>query len=311
MGYSMNQSAVDAPQADPAPLAGLEPIERISRRWPMILGALVSVLMILGLAHQLFEGGTDDLWRTVPHNVPFYLFFFIGYLAAPIGDYVIYRRLWRLPLAGLAALIQKRIANDVVIGYSGDLYFYVWARQRLKMVTAPFGAVKDVTILSGIVGNIVMLAMVAVVLPLAAELFTPHAFRMVVRSTIILFVITAPLLIFSRRVFSLPARQLRMIGLIHLCRIIVDSAALALAWHFAMPDVSLGMWLFLVAARLVVARMPLVPNKDLLFANFAIIFIGQGEAVGDLVAFGAALTLLVHVVLFGALGLAALIRKDL
>ena len=69
--------------------------------------------------------------------------------------------------------------------------------------------------------------------------------------------------------------------------------------------------LLLSAGRLLASRLPLVPNKDLLFANFAIIFIGQSEAVGDLIAFGAALTLLVHVVLFSAFGLAALVRKDL
>ena len=307
----MNHNAVDAPRADPPELAGLEPIERIRRRWPMMFGALVTGLMVFALTRELLDGGIVGLSRIVPHSPLFYLFFAIAYLAVPTGDYIIYRRLWKLPFAGFGALVRKRIANDVVLGYSGDLYFYVWARERVKMATSPFGTVKDVTILSGIVGNIVMLAMVAVVLPLVAEMFSPHTFRMVVRSAVILFFVTAPLLIFSRRVFSLPAGQLRMVGLVHLARIAVDSTALALAWHFAMPDVSLGMWLFLVATRLLVSRMPLVPSKDLLFANFAIIFIGQSEAVGDLIAFGAALTLLVHVVLFSAFGLAALVRKDL
>ncbi len=63
---------------------------------------------------------------------------------------------------------------------------------------------------------------------------------------------------------------------------------------FANPGV-VGMWLFLAAGRLLVSRLPLVPNKDLLFANFAIILIGQGEALSELVAFTAALTLFAHV----------------
>ena len=40
-----------------------------------------------------------------------------------------------------------------------------------------------------------------------------------------------------------------------------------------------------------------MPNKDLLFANFAILLIGQDQALSELVAFTAALTLLVHVIL--------------
>lgn len=306
----MKSDTVDLPLGDGPDLAGLEPIERIRRRWPMMLGALVTGLMVFGLARELFEGGVAGLWRTVPKNPLFYIFFLAAYMASPLGDFIIYRRLWNLPLAGLGALLRKRIANDVVIGYSGDLYFYAWARERLKMVTSPFGAVKDVTILSGVAGNGVMIVMVAFLLPFAIELLTPSAFNMIARSAVILFVISAPFIIFSRRVFSLPGRDLRFAFSIHCLRIAFDSACLALAWHFAMPSVSIGMWLFLVAGRLFVARLPLVPNKDLLFANFAIIFVGQSEALGNLVAFGAALSLLLHVLLTGAFGLMALTRKQ-
>jgi hypothetical protein len=55
--------------------------------------------------------------------------------------------------------------------------------------------------------------------------------------------------------------------------------------------------------------LPLVPNKDLLFANFAIILIGQGSQLSDLIAFTAALTLVYHVVLIVAFGLLAVVEK--
>jgi hypothetical protein len=84
---------------------------------------------------------------------------------------------------------------------------------------------------------------------------------------------------------------------------------LALMWHFALPAVPLGLWLLLAATRLLVSRLPLVPNKDLLFANLAIVLIGQGDAVSRLVAFTAALTLLVHVALLAAMGLYALAAR--
>lgn len=291
-------------------LAGLEPLERLRPRWPRILGALLSGLMIVGLAWELFDHGWAGVELAAPDSPWFYLFFAFAYFSPPLFDFIIFRRLWRLPFDGFGALVRKRIANDVVIGYSGDVFFYAWARARLKMVTAPFGAVKDVTILSGIAGNIVTVGMLAIALPFAFELFPPAQLRMLVWSAAVAVGISGVLLLFSRRVFSLPGAMLRWIFGIHCARLVLGSLAFGIASYFAMPNVSITWWLFLAAGRLVVARLPLLPNKDLLFANFAIMFIGHGEALSDLVAFVATLTLFAHVVLMAAFGLPALARKE-
>ena len=291
-------------------LAGLEPLERLRPRWPRILGALLSGLMIVGLAWELFDHGWAGVELAAPDSPWFYLFFAFAYFSPPLFDFIIFRRLWRLPFDGFGALVRKRIANDVVIGYSGDVFFYAWARARLKMVTAPFGAVKDVTILSGIAGNIVTVGMLAIALPFAFELFPPAQLRMLVWSAAVAVGISGVLLLFSRRVFSLPGAMLRWIFGIHCARLVLGSLAFGIASYFALPNVSITWWLFLAAGRLVVARLPLLPNKDLLFANFAIMFIGHGEALSDLVAFVATLTLFAHVVLMAAFGLPALARKE-
>jgi len=291
-------------------LAGLEPLDRLRPRWPRILGALLSGLMILGLSWELFDHGWAGVELAAPDSPWFYLFFALAYFAPPLFDFIIFRRLWRLPFDGFGALVRKRIANDVVIGYSGDVFFYAWARARLKMVTAPFGAVKDVTILSGIAGNIVTVGMLAVTLPFAFELFPPKQLEMLGWSSAVAVGISGVLLLFSRRVFSLPGAMLRWIFNVHCARLVLGSLAFGVASYFAMPNVSFTWWLFLAAGRLVVARLPLLPNKDLLFANFAIMFIGHGEALSDLVAFIATLTLFTHVVLMAAFGLPALARKE-
>jgi hypothetical protein len=291
-------------------LAGLEPLDRLRPRWPRILGALLSGLMIVGLAWELFDHGWAGVELAAPDSPWFYLFFALAYFSPPLFDFIIFRRLWRLPFDGFGALVRKRIANDVVIGYSGDVFFYAWARARLKMVTAPFGAVKDVTILSGIAGNIVTVGMLAVTLPFAFELFPPQQLEMLGWSSAVAVGISGVLLLFSRRVFSLPGAMLRWIFGVHCARLVLGSLAFGIASYFAMPNVSITWWLFLAAGRLVVARLPLLPNKDLLFANFAIMFIGHGEALSDLVAFIATLTLFTHVVLMAAFGLPALARKE-
>jgi len=290
-----------------AEIAALEPIERVRRRWPMVLAGALTLLMIAGLARELLDHGLVALARTVPTSPLYYIPFALLYMSPPTFDWIIFRKLWGIPASGLVALLKKRVANEVVFGYSGEAYFYAWARARMKMVTAPFGAVKDVSILSAVAGNAITLAMIVLALPFAGDLLTRDQFGTVAGSAAIVVAMSLPFLLFSKRVFSLDRPTLWWVFGVHCVRLIVGSTLIALAWHFAMPDVSIGTWLFLAAARLLVSRLPLVPNKDLLFANFAILIIGQGGALSDLVAFTAALTLLAHIVFIAGFGLTALI----
>ena len=295
--------------ATPAEIAALQPIERIRRRWPVVLAGLLTALMVVGLARELFGEGLAALEKSVPESPWFYLFFALLYMSPPTFDWLIFRKLWRLPIAGLAALLKKRVANEVVFGYSGEAYFYAWARARMKLVAAPFGAVKDVSILSAIAGNAITLAMMMLALPFAKDLLTPEQFHRVATSAVIILAMSLPFLLFSRRVFSLPRPALWWVFAMHCIRLCFGSLMIALAWHFAMPEVSVGMWLFLAAGRLLVSRLPFVPNKDLLFANFAILLIGQGEALSELVAFTAALTLLAHVAFIVGFGVQAVATR--
>ncbi|MGN6620283.1 MAG: hypothetical protein ACTHKR_04370 [Sphingomonas sp.] len=305
----MSSDTIEPPVMGAADLAGLPPLHAMRSRWPMILGGVLTVAMTLGVFHELIASGLGGLHRIVPKSPLFYLAFALFYMSPATFDYLIFRRLWRIPLAGLVALMKKRIANDVLFGYSGDAYFYAWARARAKMVAAPFGAVKDSTILSAIAGNLMTLAIVAVALPLGWHLLSPRQLHDLLWSIVVILAMSLPWLIFSRRVFSLPRSTLWQVFAIHCTRLIAGSALIAITWHFAMPGVPIGLWLLLAAGRMLVSRLPLVPNKDLLFANLAIALIGAGHAVSGLVAFVSALTLVVHVALLAAFGLLALTRR--
>lgn len=297
------------PTVDRSSLAGLEPLPPLGRGWPIALGIIITVAMVAGVGRELLASGLSGLGRIVPASGLFYLVFALFYLSPATFDYIVFRRLWNIPFAGFLALIRKRIANDVLFGYSGDAYFYAWARTHARFVSAPFGAVKDSTILSAVAGNTITLLMLAIALPVGWHLITPPQLHDLRWSVLVLIAISLPWLIFSKRVFSLPRRTLWEVFAIHCTRLVTGSALLALLWHCALPAVPLGMWLLLAAARLLVSRLPLVPNKDLLFANLAIVLIGEGEAVSRLVAFVAALTLLVHVILLVAMGVHVLAER--
>lgn len=282
------------PAADAAPLVALKPVQTLRRRWPVLLATVLSIAMLIGVGYELFDDGLAGLRRATPASWGFYLFFLASYFTLPVCDFLIFRRLWNVPPAAFTALNRKRIANDILIGYSGDAYFYAWARARLDMVTAPFGAVKDVTIVSGITGNVTALLLGAVALPLGYQLIGPEIVEAMIWSLVFATALSLALLLFSRRVFSLPRRDLWFIFWIDLLRIGATCVTIALAWAYAIPSVSLGMWLFLIAGRQLVSRLPFLPNKDLLFANFAILVIGHDRSLSDLMAFTAASTIVMH-----------------
>ena len=155
-------------------------------------------------------------------------------------------------------------------------------------------------------GNAITLVMLVAALPLGRDLLAPDQFRTGLWSTALLVALSAPFLIFSRRVFSLPRRRLWEVFGFHCGRVVASSTFTALAWHFALPSVSVGMWLFLAAGRLLVSRLPFVPNKELLFFTFATLLIGEQDALIRLLAFFAALTLVANGVLIVLFALASL-----
>lgn len=311
----MTTTTADAPAlaipAGPADLAGLEPVERLKRRWPFWLGIAVTLLMVAGIARKLFEGGLAGLEESIPDSPMFYVAFIAAYMALPLGDWIIFRKLWRLPISGLVPIIKKTVANDVVFGYSGEAYFYAWARQHANLSATPFGAVKDVSILSAIAGNAFTLVLLVLAVPFAGQLLPAEMARNVMGSAAIILGISLLVILFGKRVFSLGRRLLWWIFGAHFIRSILQQVLTAAAWYFALPDVHWAIWLVLGATRMLVGRLPLIPQKELVFASFAILLIGHDDLLSGMIAFTATLTLLVHMVLLGSLSIYSISRKDI
>jgi hypothetical protein len=312
VGASSNPAAGLAPKIVDAAedLAGLEPVKSLKSRWPMIIAGVLSLAMIAGLAKQLLGSGLAGLSHAAPNSWLYYVAFALLYISPPTGDYIIFRRLWKIPLEGFGALIKKRIANEAVFGYSGDAYFYAWARQRAAMVAAPFGAVKDVSILSAISGNIMTLVMTALALPFALEVLPQRYYTGLFVGIPIVIAMCLPFLIFSRKVFSLERGTLWWIFWVHAARLSVGCLLIAFAWHFGMPGIGIGAWLILSAVRMLVSRLPFV-NKDLVFTTMTTAIIGAGNDLSNLIAFTTALTLVVHVAFAAFFAVQALIKRQI
>ncbi|HKY80291.1 MAG TPA: hypothetical protein VJM09_02325 [Sphingobium sp.] len=288
---------------DPAPLI------RSGRNWTRWVGPIVSVLILVVALSQFRDINPGKLWALVPGTAAFWLIFALSYLAGPVSEWIIFRRLWSIPLDGLAALLRKLVSNEILLGYLGEVYFYAWARRSASITTAPFGAIKDVAILSALAGNIVTLAMVAVALPLLGTVDV-GLHRWEVGGSILFVLLTSMgAMLLRRRLFTLPRRELWIVTGIHLLRIVGKIVLAAVMWRMLLPAVAISWWILLGTLRQLLSRLPFLPNKDVVFAGIAAFLIGRDSEIVSAMALMASLTLAAHLIVGVVLGAAELLRE--
>lgn len=284
----------------------LRPLLREQHPWQKFLSLGLSLALLGALGSKLANIGFADLLRGVPASPIFWIAFSTYYLALPASEWLIFRRLWKIPPAGFAALLRKLVSNEILFGYSGEAYFYGWARRHARMAAAPFGAIKDVSILSAVAGNLMTLAMLALAWPIIGRIAPEFHGRTVALSAAVIIGLSLALLAFRHRIFSLPRAELRMIFGVHVSRLLFTTFLSGLMWHSALPAVSMGWLLILATLQLLVTRLPFVPNKDIVFASVALFLLGHDGAIGSLIAMIAGLILLVHLLIGAILTLAEL-----
>ncbi|MFM2302151.1 MAG: hypothetical protein RLZZ84_1887 [Pseudomonadota bacterium] len=302
-----NPASADVQQDAPLIPLPADPPQR--RRLAAMFSTLVSLALLVMVAEQFRHMEPAAIMAMVPRGGEFWLTFAVWYLAMPLSEWVIYHRLWNLPLSGIGALMRKLVSNELLLGYLGEAQFYAWARSKLDMPTAPFGAIKDVTILSALTGNIATMVMLVFAWPLVASGAIGMELRSVFISLSVVLGTSFIMLLLRRRLFSLPRAELRMITAIHFLRIGALVLLSALMWHWVLPAVPVALWLVLATLRMLVSRLPLIPNKDVVFAGLAVYLIGRETEVADMLTMMAALSLLAHLAVGSVFALSGLINE--
>ena len=286
--------------------------DRATAPWLRWTGPILSIAIIIVVARFLGRSDLMALRELLPTSVIFWLGMALLLSIQPIADYIIFRGLWPLPLGGgLAALLRKSASNELLFGYSGELQFYLWARRNASIPGSPFGAVRDVAVLSALAGNIVTLALllaaIAVPGPLEFGAMNVH----ILWSGVFLVASSVVVMLFRHRLFAVSRAQFWRIAAIHTARSIAVTVMFGLLWAMVMPGVSLGWWLLLSAARQFVTRLPFLPNKDLVFAGLAAGMLRDVPNIADTVALVAGVVFAGQVVIGAALAIADLAREAL
>lgn len=288
--------------SDPAPQAARK------GGWTVWAGPILSLLILFAVAYQLRTIDLAALKALLPSGAAFWIAFAAYYLAGPASEWVIFRRLWRLPAEGFGALLRKFVSNEILLGYLGEVYFYAWARRNARITASPFGAIKDVTILSALTGNVVTLPLVAISAPLFGALHLGIDSMAFVGSTMFILLSSGAVLVFRKRLFTLPRREVRIVAAIHVARIVATTLLAALMWHLLLPAVAVSWWVLLGTMRQLLSRLPFLPNKDLVFAGLASFLIGSDVEIVSAMTLMASLLLGAHLLVGASLGLSGLLR---
>lgn len=298
------------PPVLPTVLPSAAPLESNLRKWSGWLGPAISVAILIAVLWQLRKIDWAQVWSIVPTSPFIWLVLAASYFAGPVADWIIFRKLWGIPVSGIFPLLKKLIGNELLLGYVGEVYFYDWARRHVKMEGSPFGAVKDVAILSALAGNIMTVAMLVVTWPVISKLGFGMDGNVLASSIGVVLVTSLVIMFFRNGLLSLPKSELWFVFVVHCARIIANTGLSALAWHLILPSVGMGPWLLLSTVRLLLSRLPLIPNKDIAFAGISTLLAGSQVQTSEMIAMISLLIVATHVVLFIGLMLLDLAQKE-
>lgn len=274
-------------------------------------GALLSVAGLVAVGMQLGRQGLADAFRAAPPAPVFWLTFAGYYLISPACEWTVFRRLWKLPIAGIAALARKQVANELVFGYSGEAQFYLWARRHANLETSPFGAIKDMAVLSAVAGNLTTLVLMAMNWNLLASVVAGPLGRALAISAGLVAVSSLAMFLLRRRLFSLPTADLVFIVAAHGLRIAGSMLLLGVLWHLLLPGLAMNQLLVLATLRIMLSRLPLLPAKEVMFAGMVAAIFGRHADVVPGVAMLGSLVVATHVAVAVCSGASGLFRKGL
>lgn len=278
----------------------IDPLKTNDRLWRVGTGALTIVAALI-VGWQLAHFGFARFMSLLPDEPAFYLVLVALYLTLPVSEWIIFRRVWSWPPAGIVPLLRKSIINDLVVNYGGELHLYTWARNRMPKAIMPFNAIKDVSILSAISAHILTLTLMIIAAIFLGDMIPPNMVMPAIGSSIVLILMPLAVTIFAHRIFGLSHADIWFVTAVHFARLIISLFLGILLCYLAMPAVPIEAWLLLQAGRLLVSRVPLIPNKDLLFASAVVIFAGGDSEVAALMSMTTMALLSLHFLVFATL----------
>ena len=164
--------------------------------------------------------------------------------------------------------------NNIMLDYTGEAYFFFWAKKNLVLRKGVLlHAVKDTNILSAGAGLatvwLMLLALVANGVMKLPSFFSTNSWTIYAIGSLPL-VLCLALIVGGRKGTALSRSDVATTFAIHLARSITALALEFTLWLLSGALPSATVCLEFVALRLLITRLPFVPNKELVFVGVGI-----------------------------------------
>ena len=246
------------------------------RHW-LRIGRIVLTLGIVSyLILELIRLDIKEVTQALPVVPGFYVLAVLVYFLLPVMQLIAYRITWEFDIGqAIGAFIKKRILNKDVLGYSGEVYIYTWAREHVNQSSrALMKMVRDMNILSagastGVAAVLLIFFALKGQINIQDMIGSTHVAWIIgvaVYSVIVVMVVVR----LRRYLFSMPRKPATIIFGLHVARQFIRQFLEIGMWHLAMPDVPLAVWFTYAAISIVVTRIPFLPNQDLVTMGMAV-----------------------------------------
>ena len=250
---------------------------RTSRRGQQVIRAGRAVLLAGVVTYFLYrfsQIGWAQVWQALPEQPLYYVILGVIYVLYPVGDAVVYGRVW--PGASVRGCLpvsfRKRVLNQDLLSFSGEVYFYDWARRRIPQ---PGGmlwrTIKDNLIVTSVVSIgtaslILAASLLAVPTDLLRELQNTRALY-AAAGFVVLALGAVAAVRFRRALLSVSSAALGLMLGVHAARFTAGRVLQVLQWNVVVPEAGLQTWLVLLSLLVLTSRIPFVPASDLVFVS--------------------------------------------
>ena len=219
-------------------------------------------------------------WREIGANLPthpgFYLLFAVIYLQVSLGEMIAYRLCWSFDVRrSIPAFLKKRIYNRELLGYSGEVYFFGWARREVKAPLRRLAeTIRDQNIVSSIASTAVAVGLCTFYLTNGRLPISRIGERLAAASGVYglglglgLAIAAALAYRYRRYLFSMSLKVAGLVLALHVVRLLLGQAVQIWQWELGAPAGTVEVWFTLSAASIIANRIPLLPSRDLLFVS--------------------------------------------
>lgn len=230
--------------------------------------------LVAFLIYQLWGIEFNKLLEALPLNPIFYLLIIFQFFVVPASEYFIYQLKWSFNgIAFFKGFIIKKIYNNELYNYTGEVYFSRWVANKLSISQKDAALfVKDNNIVSSIASTFIAFLTLFIISYLGyfdlLNWFTSFDQTYIIVGIIFFVISTVVVYKFRKKILHINSALFFKLFNWYVIRFIVRHYLLLVMWSVAAPDISWLVWINFLTVQILIDRLPL-GNKSLILLSIA------------------------------------------